>query len=129
MQIFEKLITVTKNDLDELNHVNNVRYVQWINDVAKEHWYKKATQEMLDNYFWVVLKHQINYKSSAYLNETLKLKTYITLSKGVMSTRVVEIYNHKNNTLLTKSETNFCLISSTSNKPARITQEISDLFS
>ena len=27
---FETIITVNKNDIDDLNHVNNVTYVQWV---------------------------------------------------------------------------------------------------
>ncbi|MBL4725030.1 MAG: acyl-CoA thioesterase, partial [Lutibacter sp.] len=30
MMKFSKEIVVQKTDIDELNHVNNVRYVQWI---------------------------------------------------------------------------------------------------
>ncbi|MCJ7756968.1 MAG: thioesterase, partial [Gillisia sp.] len=33
-EIYEIGIKVTKEDLDELQHVNNVRYVQWIQDIA-----------------------------------------------------------------------------------------------
>ena len=36
MQTFEtQLRTVTAKDLDELNHVNNVRYVQWVQDMCQ----------------------------------------------------------------------------------------------
>lgn len=129
MQIFEKLITVSSGDLDELNHVNNVRYVQWVNDVAKEHWLQEATPEMLGNYIWVVLKHCIEYKNAAFLNDVIKLKTYVIMSKGVTSTRVVEFYNNTTQKLLAKSEINFCLINVQNNRPARIPQDISSLFS
>lgn len=128
MRIFEKLITVTKNDLDELNHVNNVRYVQWVNDVAKDHWQNNANPELFKNYIWVVIKHCIEYKSAAFLNDVIKLKTYVTLSKGVTSTRVVEIYNDSTNKLLAKSEIDFCLINSTNNRLTKIPLEISELF-
>jgi len=37
-EIYEMELKVTKEDLDELQHVNNVRYVQWIQDIAKAHW-------------------------------------------------------------------------------------------
>ena len=50
MQVFETKITVTKDDIDELNHVNNVRYIQWVNDVAKIHWQHNTTKEIIDNY-------------------------------------------------------------------------------
>ena len=55
MQVLTEIITVLETDLDELNHVNNVRYVQWVNDIAKTHWLKMAPQSMLDNHFWVLI--------------------------------------------------------------------------
>ena len=38
MKVLEKEILVSKNDLDDLNHVNNVVYIQWIQAIAKKHW-------------------------------------------------------------------------------------------
>ncbi len=128
MQSYSKTIRVKSDDLDELNHVNNVRYVQWINDIAKEHWLQNASQDMLDNYIWVVLQHQINYKSAAFLNDELTIKTYVSLSKGVTSSRVVEITHNTTNKLVVKSETNFCLLDSKSNRPIRIPPDIINLF-
>jgi len=127
MQIFEKIISVNKDDLDELNHVNNVRYVQWTQDIAKEHWLQYATEEILKNFFWVLLNHHIEYKSPAVLNDVIKLKTYVIKAKGVTSTRIVEMFN-KNNKLLVKSETHWCLISSKTLRPTRINSEIANLF-
>ena len=128
MQIFEKLITVTREDLDDLDHVNNIKYVQWVNDVAKAHWLQNATQEMLENYVWVLLKHHIDYKSSAYLNDVIKLQTYVLEAEGVTSTRVVEMYNNTTGDLLVRSETNWCLLGSAKLRPTRITPEIAKLF-
>lgn len=59
--------TVTKEDLDELNHVNNIRYIQWIQDIAKAHWQQIATDDIYNSYFWVVRKHVVAYKASAHL--------------------------------------------------------------
>jgi len=129
MHTYEKNITVSSDDLDELNHVNNVRYVQWVNDIAKEHWYQNASQEMLDNFIWVVIKHCIQYKGAAFLNDVLKLKTYVLFSEGVTSMRIVEIYNDTTKKLLVKSEINFCLINKQSNRPTRIPENILNLFS
>lgn len=107
MQIFEKLITVSQDDLDELNHVNNVRYVQWTQDIAKEHWLQYATEEIRNDFFWVLLNHHIEYKNPAILNDVVKLKTYVIKAEGVTSTRVVEMYHNKTNKLLVKSETHW----------------------
>lgn len=128
MQSFEKFITVTRDDLDALNHVNNVRYVQWVNDVAIAHWNQKATKEMLKKYAWALIKHNIEYKSAAVLNDVVKLKTYVTKAEGVTSIRIVEMYNNKTQNLLVRSETTWCLLNSVNLRPARITTEIINLF-
>ncbi|MBJ6368914.1 acyl-CoA thioesterase [Snuella sedimenti] len=128
MQCYEAILTVTKNDLDDLNHVNNVSYVQWVQNIAKNHWLQKASKSILDTYFWVMVSHFIEYKGEALLNDVIKLKTYITKSEGVKSTRIVEIINERTNELLAKSETTWCLIKSETKKPTRITQDIKNLF-
>jgi acyl-CoA thioester hydrolase len=127
MQIFEKLRTVPKDDLDELTHVNNVRYVQWIQDVAKAHWEQNVTKNIKDGFFWVVVNHFIEYKSPALLNDQILIKTYVTKSEGVTSTRVVEM--SKDDILIVKAKTTWCLLSTRTNRPTRITEGIADLFS
>jgi len=128
MKIFESNLTVKQDDLDELNHVNNVRYVQWVQEVAKMHWQNEASSEMIKNYYWVMIKHCIEYKNSAYLNDVVTLKTYIENSKGPISTRIVEIINYESGQLLAKSKTEWCLINVQNQKPMRITPEIEGLF-
>lgn len=128
MQIFEKTITVTKDDLDQLNHVNNVRYVQWVQDIAEEHWLQNTTQDILNSYFWVLVSHHIEYKSQAVLGDQLHVKTYVSKSEGVTSIRHVEIYNLKNDKLVTKSETKWCFMDAKTKRPTRITPEIAELF-
>ena len=73
MKEFTEIITVKEDDLDDLFHVNNVRYLQWIQDIAKNHWQTEATTEMLDNYIWMVLNHYIEYKGQAFLNDEIAL--------------------------------------------------------
>ncbi|WP_452227034.1 acyl-CoA thioesterase [Lacinutrix cladophorae] len=129
MQTFETTIIVTKQDLDNLNHVNNIRYVQWVNDIAKQNWEQIAPTPIKKEYFWILLSHHIEYKQPAFLNDALLIKTYVTKSEGVKSTRIVEIFNKDTFKLLAKSETNWCFISKKTQKPTRITTAISSLFS
>ena len=129
MKVLEKKILVSKNDLDDLNHVNNVVYIQWIQKIAKEHWKKLASNEILDNYYWVLLEHQIKYLYPALLDDKIRIKTYIDKTEGIKSSRIVEIYNKDTNKLLVTSKTIWCLINSKTNKPNRIIDEIRQAFS
>ncbi len=128
MQVFKTQIIVTKGDIDELNHVNNVCYIEWVNEIAKKHWQKNTSKELNKNYYWVLLNHHIEYKNSAFVNDVILLKTFIEKSEGATSTRIVEIYNSATDKLLVKSETNWCLIDAKTNRPTRITDEITNLF-
>lgn len=129
MKILEQEITVSKNDLDDLNHVNNVVYVNWIQEIAKNHWNVLVSDEIKDNYYWVLLEHNIKYLHSALLNEKIIIKTYIEETKGVKSSRIVEIFNKGTNQLLVTSKTIWCLINAKTDKPSRINDEIRKAFS
>lgn len=129
MESFQKIITVSKDDLDELMHVNNVQYVQWIQDVAKEHWQTYASKAMQETVVWVVMNHNITYKTAAVLNDQIKINTFIKNNQGAACTRVVEMHNTKTNQLLLYSETKWCLLNAKNFRPIRISNEIEKLFS
>ena len=128
MKTLEKEIIVSKNDLDDLNHVNNVVYIKWVQEIAKNHWNSLVSNEITKNYYWVLLEHQIKYLNPAFLNDKIRLKTYIDKNEGVKSVRIVEIYNKDTNKLLVTSKTIWCLINAKTNKPNRITDEIRQAF-
>ncbi len=128
MQVFEKDILVSESDLDQLQHVNNVRYVQWVQDMAEAHWLSRANDHILNKYFWVLIDHHIQYKGEAKLGETVTAKTYVASSEGVISTRVVEMFNKESDKLIVKSVTKWCLMDMDSKRPSRITTELKELF-
>jgi len=128
-KILEKKIVVSKEDLYELNHVNNIVYIHWILDIAKKHWVSLVSNQTLENYHWVLLDHNIKYLRPALLKDKIKIKTFVEKTAGVKSSRVVEIYNDNSQKLLVSSITNWCLISSKTNKPCRIPKEIIEAFS
>jgi len=128
-KILEKKIVVSKEDLDELNHVNNIVFIHWILDIAKKHWVSLVSNQTLENYHWVLLDHNIKYLRPALLKDKIKIKTFVEKTAGVKSSRVVEIYNDNSQKLLVSSITNWCLISSKTNKPCRIPKEIIEAFS
>lgn len=128
MQVYQKKITVIKDHLDELNHVNNVRYVQWVQDIAKEHWLQNVTKDILNSYFWVLINHNISYQGPALLGDSIVLKTYILKSEGVSSIRKVEMYNETTSKQIISSETTWCFMNAKTKRPTRIIPEIANLF-
>ncbi len=128
MNHYEKEIIVTPDDIDEQNHVNNVRYLQWIQDVSKEHWCGVLSKELSREYAWVVKSHHIDYKRPAFLSEKLKAITWIEKFEGFLSYRAVEIRSAETGKLHVKSMTQWCLYDFETQKPMRIPQEMIDLL-
>lgn len=127
MEFYQKTIRVAPEDLDELEHVNNIRYLEWVQDISGEHWKLKAPEAIKEEVVWVVLSHNISYKKAAFLGDELVLKTHVASNLGVTSKRIVEI-SHPERGLLVRSETDWCLLNAGTLKPMRIPDSIKQLF-
>ncbi len=127
-EIFTQSIRVSKNDLDEQQHVNNVQYLQWVQDVAKAHWQKRASEDVQKKYFWVVIRHEIDYKKQAFLNDELLVQTFLGDHTHVTSTRMVTILNKKNNEAVIQAKSTWCLMDSVTKKPVKISEELLRVF-
>lgn len=126
--IFQHTIQVKPEDLDELNHVNNVVYVRWVQEVAAAHWNSLATEDIKNKYFWVVLRHEVDYKSPALLHDVIIAKTWVEDYDGARSNRRVQLIRKKDNKILAEAKTSWCLLSSQNQKPTRVGADIIDVF-
>jgi len=113
---------VTEDEIDILNHVNNVVYVQWIQDISTKHWNNLTKNSPDLNFVWVVTRHEIDYKGQALLGDNITFKTWVGETKGVTSIRHVEIL--KGALLLVKAKTTWCMLHAETLKPARITESV-----
>lgn len=119
-------LTISKNEIDHLNHVNNVVYIEWVLKAAELHWAKLSTEAINKKYVWVVLRHEIDYFLPGKLGDEITITTWIGNSSGAKSIRFVEI--KKGDKLLAKAKTTWCLLALESMKAVRIPSEIIDLL-
>ncbi|MCM8568186.1 acyl-CoA thioesterase [Gramella jeungdoensis] len=127
-EIYEKKLVVEKNHLDRQKHVNNVQYVQWVQDVAEEHWEKRAPLEDQKKYIWIVVRHEVNYKREAFLGDNISLQTYVGKSTHVTSIRHVIIKNADTGKLLAEAKTTWCLLDKVTKRPAKISDDLKSIF-
>ncbi|RKE44584.1 MULTISPECIES: acyl-CoA thioesterase [unclassified Sphingomonas] len=77
MSRFTLSITAQDADIDELGHVNNAVWVQWIQAIATAHWEAVAPAEHKLAYVWVVTRHEIDYRGSVVAGETVVGETWV----------------------------------------------------
>ena len=123
---FNFSFTVDNTSIDILNHVNNVTYLKWAQTVAEKHWKIISTAEINNKFVWVVIRHEVDYFSAAYLNDKIVLKTWIGESYGVKSDRYVNIL--KEGKVICSVKTTWCLLDKKSMKPVRIPNDIMNIL-
>lgn len=90
--IFERQIQVTQQHIDANNHVNNVQYVHWVEEIAGAHWdFVKHKTEFPDD-IWMLVDHHIQYKKQVYLGDVITVRTYPKPPEGIRQPRKVEFY-------------------------------------
>lgn len=127
MKSYSMTTEVLTEHIDTLGHVNNVQYLYWVQDAAHNHW--EALIQNIDKPLgvWVVRSHSITYKQPALEGDKLTLKTYVKQSRGVLSERIVEIFNAEQK-LLAVCSTQWCFINPINQKLEMIPNTVLELF-
>ncbi len=123
---FQHSFQVKPAAIDALNHVNNVVYLEWVQEISVLHWNNLITDKIKAQYIWVAIRHEIDYVNPSFLNDVITVYTWIDETKGVKSIRIVHIYCEDK--LLVKAKTTWVLLDAKSLKPKRIGKDLIELF-
>jgi acyl-CoA thioester hydrolase len=122
-------MSVQAADIDEQDHVNNTVYLRWVQDVAVAHWKSLASKEAQAGISWVVVRHEIEYKSPAGLGDEVVLRTWVGEASRLKFERLTEIRRRSDNQILSKARTLWVPIDSRTGKPTRVSAEVRARFS
>jgi acyl-CoA thioester hydrolase len=119
-------ITVGPHLLDTNGHVNNVAYVQWLQDAAIEHarvsGCTAATTAIRAT--WVVRTHHIEYLKPAFAGDRIIVQTWVADFRKVRSLRKYRLIRCTDNAVLAQAETDWVLIDIATGRPRLIPDEV-----
>ena len=122
--VFEHQVIARPEHIDELGHVNNAVWVQWIQDVALAHWYSVADSAHQDDYIWVVVRHEIDYLRPAFDGETLTGRTWVgDAPKGARFERHMEFVGGDGKVRV-RAVTVWAIIDKAAGRPIRVPPEV-----
>lgn len=123
-------VPVLPADIDGQNHVNNTVYLRWIQDVATAHWQSLASVETQAAIGWVVLRHEIDYRSPASLGDEILLRTWVGKASRLKFERFTEIRRKiDNKQLLAQARTLWVPVDVRTGKPMRVSADLRAQFS
>ena len=122
--VFELTLTARPEHIDELGHVNNAVWVQWIQQVAVAHWEAVAPQAHKDAYFWVVVRHEIDYLRAAHEGDTVTARTWVgDAPQGARFDRLME-FTDAHGKVCVRAKTQWAIIDKALGRPIRVPPEV-----
>jgi acyl-CoA thioester hydrolase len=126
---FDLPIQVQPEDIDQLNHVNNVVYLRWVQEAAIAHWTAAASPEAQATLFWVVVRHEIDYRRPALLGDAILARTWVGGQQQRHFERHTDLLRASDGTLLAKARTLWCPMELRTGRPTTVSDEVRAAFS
>lgn len=129
--IYEYHLTIPAEVNDENGHVNNVAYIQWMQDVATLHsdaqGCTRAVYRRL-NSSWFIRSHKIEYLRPAFAGDKIVIKTWVSTMKRTRSLRRYSFIDADNNTVLAQAETDWVYVCTETGRPRSVDKEVAEAF-
>ena len=123
---FRFAITVTPEDIDFMGHVNNARYLNWVQDAVLAHWRGLAPADEVAAKAWVALKHEITYRKPAFLDDDVIAQTVLERFAGARAFYHTIIKRGED--VLAEVQSSWCCIDAQTLRPARIGENLREFF-
>lgn len=115
---------------DENGHVNNVHFVQWMQDVAVRHYEHMGGRLPTEaiGATWVVRSHHIEYLLPAFPGDRIEVRTWVATMRRVRSLRRYEFVRVLDNKLLVRGQTDWVFVDAGTGRPMAVPDNILALF-
>lgn len=115
-------IGILPADIDFMGHVNNARYLGWVQDAVVAHWQKLAPPEALPHHLWVALKHEITYRKPAFLDDDVIATVVLEKVEGARAFYATIIKRGED--VLAEIKSSWCCIDAQTLRPKRLAADI-----
>ena len=121
---FTRQFTASPEHIDELGHVNNTVWVQWVQDIATAHWDAAARPDDHARFFWVVIRHEIDYRGNISDGESVTGETWIPdPPQGAKSDRRVDFRNDAGKVIVS-ARTTWAMLDKQAQRLVRVRPEV-----
>lgn len=128
--VYQFDIRVTAELVDGNGHVNNVVYVQWMQDVATRHAQATGCSQasLAVGATWVARTHHIEYFRPAFVGDNITALTWVANIQKVRSLRKYKFIRAEDSTVLARAETDWVFVDAKSGRPRSIPDDIKNVF-
>ncbi|WP_168396285.1 acyl-CoA thioesterase [Acinetobacter indicus] len=128
---FDLKLQVQPEHIDSLGHVNNVVYVQWMQDVASAHIETLGlgmAQFLEMKHAMVAVEHHVQYRKAAFAGEELILRTWLSEINALYLFRQYMFYRPQDQSVLFVAQTKWACVEIDSGRPKRMSPSFSQAY-
>ena len=114
--------------IDELGHVNNAVWVDWIQQIATAHWAAVAPPEHQAAYIWVVTRHEIDYRGNVGLGESVTAETFIPGAPSGARFDRRTLFRDSAGKVIVSAQTTWALIDKATGRLLRVREDVAAPF-
>lgn len=129
--IFDLELQVQPEHIDVLGHVNNVMYIQWMQDVAAAHIETLGlglAQYLELKHAMVAVEHHVQYRKAALEGEHIILRTWLDDINALYSFRQYAFYRPKDQSVLFMGNTKWACIEIETGRPKRMSPSFTQTY-
>lgn len=128
--VYQHTITVPAKVVDGNGHVNNVAYVQWMQDAAIAHATASGCTALSEamGATWVARTHHIEYLRPAYAGDAIQVHTWVADFRKVRSLRKYTFVRTSDQMVLAEAQTDWVFVSQSTGRPIAIPDSIRDVL-
>lgn len=127
--VYSKPFVIPSSAIDENGHANNVAYVQWMQEIAVEHYEAiGGTEAQGKDATWVVREHRIEYFLPAFAGEEIEIRTWVENVRRVRSLRKYEFVRKSDSRVLVRGETDWVFVDTKSGRPLPIPDDVTSVL-
>ena len=129
--IFDLQLQVQAEDIDVLGHVNNVKYVDWMQDIAMAHIDELGLglKEYIElKHAMVAVEHHVQYRKAAFEGESLILRTWLSEINALYLFRQYAFYRPSDQSLLFMGNTKWACIEISTGRPKRMSPTFTQAY-
>jgi acyl-CoA thioester hydrolase len=122
--VFEMALMALPEHIDILGHVNNAVWIQWMERVATAHWEAVAAPEHKLAYYWVVVRHEVDYLRPAHEGDRITARTWVAdAPQGAKFGRHMEFLGSDGRSCV-RALTQWAIIDKAAGRPIRVPTDV-----
>jgi acyl-CoA thioester hydrolase len=120
--VHDHRIRILPDDIDFMGHVNNARYLNWVQDAVVDHWRRVAPADEVAAKLWVALRHEITYRKPAFLDDQVIASVVLEKVEGARAFYATLI--KRGEEVLAEVKSSWCCLDATTLRPVRLAKDV-----